>query len=60
MISAELSLVGCADKLWCHSQAFAPNGQVQAMSRVGRLGVMAVTDWVAELTAHNVDGQSKK
>ncbi len=39
----------------CHSQAAAPNRLVQAISRVGRLGVSAVTDWVVELTAHNFE-----
>ncbi len=43
------------DGLRCHSQAAAPNGLVQAISRVGRLGVVAVTDWVVELTAHKWD-----
>ena len=43
---------------WCHSQAAAPNWLVPAISRVGRLGVMEVTDWVVGLTAHNFDDRS--
>ena len=43
---------------WCHSQAAAPNWLVPAISRVGRLGVMEVTDWVVGLTAHKFDGGS--
>ena len=38
--------------LWCHSLAAAPNWPVQAILQVvGRLGALAVTDWVVELTA---------
>ena len=37
----------------------APNWPVPAISRVGRLGVLAVTDWsVVELAAHNFYGRS--
>ena len=42
----------------CHSQAAVPNWLVPAVSRVGLLGVMEVTDWVVGLTAHNFDGRS--
>ncbi len=31
---------------------------MQAISRVDRLGAVAVTDWVVELTTHNFDGRS--
>ena len=31
---------------------------VQAISRVGRLGVLVVTDWIVELTAYTFDGRS--
>ena len=36
----------------------APNRPVQAISRVGRLGVCAVTDCVFELTAYIFGGRS--
>ncbi len=36
----------------------AQNWHVQAISRVGLLGVLVVTDWVVELTAYAFDGQS--
>ena len=43
---------------WWHSQVAAPNRPVQAISRVGLLGVWVVMDWVIEWTSYTFGGRS--